>query len=412
VEQKGEVIYGIIGCSCSEYPVLGGVGVLRREKETKRAVESLRKKHYLEALNHAIKWERFPGFSDLIKNPMGFLLGITNFVNSAPRSANALNLDTFTFTQIIKKLGLGRFGNYLIHRFSLHTFWNTYALLPLVYESEGPILDFGCGAGHSSFVFSHFFQPRNHFCVDVNLLNLILTKKYFANAQTICVSSTATLPFKDNFFSTVFSLDCFHYVKFKSKMAQEFERVLGRDGTIIMPHLHNSLMFNIAAGNPLRGSDYSKLFKDSNIKTFPEDVLLKSFLFKNSINLDKTYSDAEVDSSRSVTVVAGAPKRLKNYSGVKRYIRSMTNFLIVNPLYESVRTNEKYIFNMKYPRHRGFTDYSFLEEYYLTDKILPKRIAIKREIVESINTKLCDSDKKIRDDLIDSFVLINAPRRY
>ena len=407
VRKEDEVLYGIVGCGCNEYPILDGILVLRSDGLSKWIVKVLAGHNFAGALLLFVTWEA-PVFSSLFsenKNPL--TINVLQFLAKLSKKHFVLEADRLTFRQLVEKLGLGRYGNYLIHRFSCHTFWNVYALLPLLGEVGAPVLDFGCGAGHASFVFSRFSQYRKNFCVDANFLNLFLANKYCVNAQFICVDDTSTLPFKDGFFSLVFCLDAFHYVKSKLPMSMEFQRILKNEGAIVMPHLHNALKHNTRAGTPLPASSYSKLFDKIKAVTFPEDHLLHSFLWEDCVDLGEVYSQKDIDSSKTVTLIASHNQKLfKEYHEVKRYLLSMKDFLIINPLYELTQIGDEYFLKRVNP------DRIFMKEFYLTEKILPQVMNIKKTVREAIMTKRYERYEKEINKLIESFVLIDVPNRY
>ena len=278
-------------------------------------------------------------------------------------------------------------------------------------ETGEPILDFGCGVGHASFVFSHFSRSSNIFCVDANFLNLTLAKKYFIRAQFVCIDTTSTLPFNDGSFSFIFCNDAFHFFNSKLETAKEFQRILKNEGAIVISHIHNALACNMSAGTPLSSSSYSRLFANMKTVTFPEDDLLRSFIYENIVNMGKTFPQKELDSSNAVTLVASHNEKLfKEYGDVKRYLLSMKESLILNPIYDVTEKGKQYLLKRAVPRFRGFPD--LMKEYYLTDKILPKTLDIEKNIMEAILTKRYKNCEHEINKLIESFVLINVPKRY
>jgi SAM-dependent methyltransferase len=407
VKKGDEVFYGTVGCGCNEYPILDGILVLRSDGLSRWAVKALAEHNFAGALLLLIKWDA-PVFSSLLpKNANTIIINVLQFLAKLSKKHFALEADCLTFCQLVEKLGLGRYGNYLTHRFSCHTFWNVYALLPLLDEVGGPILDFGCGAGHASFVFSHFLQPSNIFCVDANFFNLFLAKEYCVNSQFVCVDEGSSLPFANSFFSLVFCLDAFHYVKSKLATSMELQRILKNRGAIVMAHLHNALRHNINPGTPLPASSYSKLFDSLKTVTFPEDQLLLSFLCEDLVALRDTCSQRDIDSFNTVTLIACHSQELfKEYHEVKRYLFSMKEFLIINPLYKLIQSGDDYFLKRVNP------DRIFMKEFYLTEKILPQVMNIKKTTIEAIMTKRYECYEKEISKLIESFVLVDVPNRY
>ena len=170
-----------MSCDCRRYPVLEKVLVLRTDKSIRRVNDYLERGCYRGAFRFLTSTEEFHKyintymqFHERIPNIANFLyvllslsrLSITRFSAALKRSLKKDSIQNIkvSFCEVMNKLGWGAYGDYLIHRFSSETFWNIYPLLPLVEKTGTPILDFGCGVGHASFIFSQFFpRGRGHF---------------------------------------------------------------------------------------------------------------------------------------------------------------------------------------------------------------------------------------------------------
>lgn len=126
-------------------------------------------------------------------------------------------------------------------------FYPTPRLVSLIKKySKGKILDVGCGTG----AYFKYFKGNEIYGVDLeeNYFKLIDKKKYSGKKIILKKADIRSLPFKDNTFDFVVSslvLEYMHTEKDLKKAISELQRVLKKDGVLIVttPHKNTFTVF-------------------------------------------------------------------------------------------------------------------------------------------------------------------------
>ena len=295
------------------------------------------------------------------------------------------------------------YETYLKHRFSSQSFWSLYPFIPLLREKPKRVLDMCCGAGHASFVISKYVNPDELICVDEEFKSLYLAKKYFAKkkAEFVCIDANYPLPFKDDIFSSVLMIDAFHYVDACALLAKEFERVLSKEGMLLLLHIHNALVENIGAGQPLSPSTWKGLF-DLDVIALPEKNVIEDFILSDQLDLSKKYSKEELNLSDAISIIGGV--NLDYFDGIWKDILEIRDNLIINPIYKLKEEGDKILLKRESPSE------FFRKEYPLTEKYLPERCEINKKFVNE--RSVCVSGEDEIEDLMRKFVVIHVPEKY
>ena len=409
-EENGrEITNGIVKCECGEYPILQGILNLKINPLSKHALELLKEGKPKEALilllgpNVEGIWE----LTDFLqaKQPRRFFRKIIlTFVSIwAKHDSKKYFKEELSFYDL---LGKNPNQAYFKHRFSAETLWSVYPFVPLLKRNRKRILDLGCGRGHASFVISTYVEPEELVCADHTFKSLYLVRKYFAkDAQFICLDANYPLPFKNNAFDSVFMLDAFHYVDARALLAKEFERVLNQEGMLLLLHLHNALVENVAAGKPLSPSAWKGLF-NRDVTTLPEKRVVEDFVLRDRLDLSKEYSEEVLNSSDAILMIAGVC--LERFEGVWKDILKIKikENLIINPIYKMKEEWDKILLEREFPSE------SFRKEYPLSEKYLPERCEIDKRFVNGRSVCVSDEDEIEIEDLMRKFVVINVPEKY
>lgn len=418
-KEKKDIVHAIISCECRKYPILEGILILQTGENVQTVIEKLKKDSSADALEFLIQSELCD--SQLtITEPMSlmniagsfrtWLALLRRYMVSLRRLSCIRKINEISFCEMMRKIlpnYLGR--NYFIHRFSYESFWNIYPLIPLIKDQGTPMLDFGCGFGHESFILSQLLPSKAIFCVEISFLKLFLVKNYFVDAEFVCLDTTSLLPFNDDFFSTIFSMDALHYVSSKQLLAEEFQRVLKTNGVLLLLHLHNAYIYNRVAGTPFPPAAYRKLFYALKTKLVPEEELLKCAVFEGQLDLTKEFSEELINSSNAVTLI-GARKNnvFKRFFNVRQeFLMPKTN-LRVNPIYQLKEKYEKILLVRKLPSE------GYRIENPFARKTLPQEIEVDKRILHlAKNTKAATKEElKEIHSLMEKFVLINVPANY
>ena len=177
-------------------------------------------------------------------------------------------------------------------------------------EGDGPVLDFGCGQGHASFLMSRRTPDSRITCADVRFQALYLTRHFFVkHANLICLDGDYPLPFDSAYFSFVFSSDVLHFVNSKLGLSQEFRRITAEQGAITLPHLHNKLS-PVTSGRALTPEGYSGLFAGMEQRIIAEDTMVEQFVAGDSLDLEKRWAPAELhEAVKGLSMVASRKAR-------------------------------------------------------------------------------------------------------
>ena len=411
-KNKEDIIHAIISCECRKYPILEGILVMQTSENVQKVIEKVEKGSVAGAFKLLVQSEII---ETKITAPMSLRrvaaffkiwLYLSKKYRGSLRKLKYLEgINEASFCEMIEKLLSGNLRDYFIHRFSFQSFWNIYPLIPLIKETGTPILDFGCGYGHGSFILSQLFPPKNIFCMEKSYLKLFLTKNYFADTERICLDKISLLPFNDNFFSTIFSMDAFHIILSKLFLAKEFQRVLKTNGVLLLTHLPNAYGYNPF---PLSPAAYRELFDVLKTNLIPEEHLVKK-LYENTLDLTKQYPKELVNSSDANTLIGSRKNDIfKRYSNVKDEFLMLKSNLKLNPIYQLKEKNGKVILIRKLLDR-------YKRESPLPDKILPQELEIDKEILHIVKkrgTGATQEEIKEIYELMKKFVLINVPPNY
>ena len=405
-ENEEEIINGYIKCECDIYPILEGILILKNTPTKEYIIEYLKKGENekavaLSLMDYTNDICRVADF--IVSKPCGQFLKKSSFGLANYFSKNKYKKYSNRNLSFCDVLGNGSYEVYLKHRFSSQTFWSLYPFIKLVRKKRKRILEVCCGAGHASFVISKYINPDELICVDGEFKSLYLAKKYFSNAEFINIDANYQLPFKDDIFSSVLMMDAFHYVDARALLAKEFERVLNQEGMLLLLHLHNALVENIAAGKPLSPSTWWGLF-DLTVKALPEKSIIEDFILRGRLDLSKKYSEEELNSSDAIIMIGGADSDC--FEVIWEDILEIKENLVINPIYKTKEEGDKILLEREFPSE------FFRKEYPLTEKYLPEKCEINKKFVKGRSVRVSGSDEIEIEDLMRKFVVINVPEKY
>ena len=151
-KKNKEIINGIVGCNCCNYPLLDGILVYKRPSfkdkmaNTAYIVERLRRGNIDDAKalplkggkmeNSLLELHSFLASIGGFKRPLYPLL--TMIRKRKQRIYNKLSKD-ISFFEIMDILEPNPWGDYLKHRFSSQTLWSFYPFIPLIEKKKDRI---------------------------------------------------------------------------------------------------------------------------------------------------------------------------------------------------------------------------------------------------------------------------------
>ncbi len=373
--------YAVAACKCREYPVINGILLYKAHPRAKQAIDIIRN-----ARNN-----------DELQASVSLLIG-EQFVRGLLRLTMLMKKifpkwKGFSLWMLSSFIVDSRWATYVKYRFSAPSLISGMALIPVVKKAAskgGPVLDFGCGFGHLSYLIARQIGAENITCADRDFINLFFARNYLPGASSsfICLDGNEPLPFKDGAFSAVVSMDCFHYVEKKELLAGELMRSLKNNGAMVFIHSHNINKPNISRGMALTPEGYAELFKPFGVKMVPEEALLAAVFNGKGADLGADVPAGEVSSAADLSFVASADRgyfgAYESYFELKGGIDGEK--FILNPLYR--KRADKYV--------RVFPSDFYEEEY----------AKIKNYLPEDVDPKLPEEELKRK------LILIPVPDNY
>jgi uncharacterized protein YbaR (Trm112 family) len=383
----GRLESGVIWCECCAFPIVAGIPVLRADDQTRRAMHALEAGRPEEALFTMLALDdpdRAQAFRELLARG-----------------------DRLTYRDAIGVLSPDPEGTYFIYRFSDPTFVMAEAVLRALAQEpsvfHGRTLDLCGGSGHLTSVISDIQRRPEAFLADMFFWKLWLARTFTApRSVPVCCDANQPLPFARGIFTTVVLSDAFPYIWHKRLLADEMMRLAQPDGTIVMPHLHNSRGENFSAGMALTPEGYHDLFAEAAPHLFSDRALLEQAVEGAGIDLTSHVSPEELGSEPSLTLVAGwrtglfrryEPSGLPPQSGV----------LIVNPLYRVERRGTMTELTLRFPTPE------YEEEFADCRRYLPDSVTVEADLTKPFDP----ADVGARyEELRRRRVLLDAPARY
>ena len=383
----GRLESGVIWCECCAFPIVAGIPVLRADDTTRRAMHALEAGRHEEALLTMLgldEPDRAQAFRDLLAGG-----------------------ERLTYREAIGVLSPDPEGTYFIYRFSDPTFVMAEAVLRALAQEpsafHGRTLDLCGGSGHLTRVIGDLQPRQDVFLADMFFWKLWLARTFTApRSVPVCCDANQPLPFARGIFPTVVLSDAFPYIWHKRLLADEMMRLAEPDGTIVMPHLHNSRGENFSAGMTLTPEGYHDLFEEATPHLFSDRVLFDQAVAGAGIDLTRNVSAEELGSEPSLTLVAGWHASLfRHYepSG----IAPVTGVLIVNPLYRAERRGTTTELTLRFPTPE------YEEEFADCRRYLPDSVTVDADLTKPFGPAEVGARY---EELRRRRVLLDAPARY
>jgi SAM-dependent methyltransferase len=294
---------------------------------------------------------------------------------------------------------------YIRHRFTSPSMLSIVALLGLLRDREGSVLDAPCGMGHLAFMMSKLFPPERIVCMDRSPPFVYSARRFFVPqlAAAIVHDMNYPLPLASEQFGLILCSDAFHYVQNREVLAREFTRILREDGVLVLAHVHNRLQRTSYAGFPLSPAEYSGLFKPHHVRMFPESYLLDAYLEDRPLDLARQFDEAELNPHRVLhVVVTKSPDALKRVPPARDALNQAARNPRPSGLFRMQRSGEQIVF------HRAIPE-GLRREYAEFRQILPERVAIDASKLTSRNGRLHFTNEQ---DLLRQHVLVDVPEDY
>ena len=379
----GDVIEaGVLGCECCAYPIVEGIPVLIASDTARSAM------HLLEA-----------GKGD---EALHALLGLDGERVARFRRFTA-DRDRMTYREGVRLLSVDAEAEYFVYRFSDPTFRVGRAVVqacgPML-GREGRYIDLCGGSGHLT---RSMVSNQAAVLADVFYWKLWLAKQFVApDSEPVCCDANSPLPFARDSFSMVVLADAFPYLWHKRLVTDEMMRLAGRDGVIVMPHLHSSLGWNWTAGMPLTPTAYRDLLEPHHPRLFRDSALLDQVL-DGYVDLAADEQPEALDGEPALVIVASRDASVFRRVSLPLPIPA-PDTMIVNPLYRVEVQRTQSVLTLTFP-----TD-EYAQEFDAAKRYLPDTLTVPGDVTRAIDIGTIGRDRY--DDLCRRLVFISAPEHY
>ena len=176
--------------------------------------------------------------------------------SEAARRELVAGRDVLSFREAMELLAFGPVATYFAHRWSDPTFLSGLGLAQSYWGAPRTVLELACGAGH--FLRAFHGQAQEVIGGDLVFAKLWLARHWVAPSATlVCFDAAAPWPFVDRMADLLFCHDAFYFLPDKREVAAEMLRVATR---LLVGHMHNALVDNLSAGEPLEPATYAAMF--------------------------------------------------------------------------------------------------------------------------------------------------------
>lgn len=116
--------------------------------------------------------------------------------------------------------------------------WNDLRFISQYLKRDHKVLDFGCGNGR----LLQFLQTsnENYWGIDISEKLIGIARNKYPENHFKVIEKETEIPFSDNYFDNIFSIAVFHHFnpEMMEKTLQEFNRILKKDGVLILTVWH------------------------------------------------------------------------------------------------------------------------------------------------------------------------------
>lgn len=431
----GEIASGILVCRCSEFPVLGGIPIFKREGRVdvmKQTVDApLSPGPSVERLLSMVR----DGQADeallllLVTPPpwivRGFALAellrgrwrrrLSAFLyrawTRAGRKLRPLFLENVrpttafdAFHYYFRQSTKSERYNHFAHRFAQPRHLTSLALAALLPASTSPVLDLACGFGHTLHYWTAAHAGRLFVGLDRNFFELYVARRWIApDAEYVCAEADTKLPFRDESFGGAFCADAFHYFLRKAQSADELRRVVSDRGVIALTRVGNALV-EPNEGYELDPSGYARLFPTTPRRLLADREILRRYRDGRMPDLAVEPTGDALNGVKWITLVASRdPELLRDQGRLDGWPHGRGR-LVLNPLYgPSDGGDGGVLLTFSFPsRWYAFENGECLE-------YMPETIRVTRETLGAIARGERSADV---EELIRQCVVLGLPSRY
>ncbi len=424
--------YGVLFCYCDRYPVVDGIPIIKKgvigtnRQSADQVINSIEAGKYEEALlamilpsptdaEFAPQWmQKLPPVRGI--GPLKTLIGKPRGRRWKKRGAAYLTQlgdqikgsELFDF-YFCRSTGNARepYGFYTF-RFGQPRHLVALSLAGLIMTPDRAVLDVACGFGHITRHLVNRAGGRPVIGVDQNFFMIYAAKNWLApRAEYVCAQADSGLPFSDDIFSSVFCSDAFYMFPGKANCIQEMKRLIGRDGSIILASLRNSLMDDHASRfrKSLPPEGYAALVADMPHRLVANSDILARYLKKQGPSLEQPTETAQVASELWLSLIASHRQDVfRDYGCFEDWIHAEGR-LDLNQLYKEENRDALGNINLR----RMFPSAVYEEEDGDCKQYEPETVAVSANALHDL--KQGNRSTEV-EKLLEQFVVVGMPERY
>ena len=426
-EEEG---YAVLECDCEQYPVVEDIlvirkGVIGNHGESSNTVSKLiLSGKYQEALlslvmpptpagrDLAPAWvQRLPQVRgmDRVKGWIGnvakprWARSMRDFFTAGPEGRTATDY-------IEAALGAKRqykHYHYFMNRFGQPRHLVALSLMAPIQSPAGPVLDFGCGFGHLT---RHLVRRAGQQPVvgaDRDFTRLYIAKSFFApEVSYVCCDGSTSFPFVDHFFSVVYSSDTLYMVPNKVVCSREFQRIVDRNGLIIIAGIHNGLVDpENYVSQRMPYSSYGLLMGSRPHRMITNQDVLDRYGEKCGPDLSRSSTTMALNQEPWFSIVATNNEEWLVDQGPFDDWPHAEGVLDLNPLYKLVISNEKgdVLYRHTFPSSWYEKEDGGCRQYE------PEEVWIVSEVLHDLSLR---KRTPAMEDLIAHCVIVGMPERF
>jgi len=377
---------GVLGCECCTFPVVDGIPVMHLNAVTSAAREHITSGNTAAALLAMI------GVSD---------------PDRLEQVAAAVASPASTYRAIVDALGPGIEGGYFLYRLSGPTFVVADAVVRAVagtvLAQGGRALDVCGGSGHLTRTLTSITPAP--VLADLFFAKIWLAKRFTApGAVPVCCDANGTLPFARGAFAFAMCCDALMYIWQKRQLLGEMSRAVDgtANGTVLINHTHNQLVWSASHGDTLTPAGYRGLFETSTPRVFGESSLFTDVVQGDTLDLSRTEPVEALDTEVALTLVSSPVEAVFRRHPLEAP-RSTGGSWRLNPLYAVEARDGQILGTLTFP------DEEYENEYGACRAYLPSTVQLDASALQAAEQGTVPESLA---EFVRRRVLIELPRQF
>lgn len=409
-----DVRFGILSGEGGDFPIVDGIPRLQSDELRHPILEAITRRQFTQALRIAIDWPYHDKLTALLTEAVrtAYKGGAAPLARLLMRAKGSLHStlvgEQASFCDLVEKVGGRHWAEWQKYRFSMATFLPVYPLLQVM-KTDGYVLDFASGVGHMAFLLAQDAPQEKIVCADKSFSCLYIARKYFVpRASFVSLDGNMPLPFVSGVFSRAVCSDALHFIPSKMLAARELMRVVAPRGAVVLAHLHNRLS-PIRSGSALSPAGYRSLFNGVRTQIVPEASLIASYLKKGELDLERLWSDDELNASVDglSMVVSDDETIFRRYTGLLDASVNPRRNAVINPIYRIIRSGQDWVLTKNVSK-----TYREIVEARIRNYAAEKFILSAGDSIDPTTGRVQTASRDRLYQLARQFVVIEAPERY